>query len=184
MTTFNSKTTRDWIWTKRELKVGDDIKVIQALSCTLPTKVNKRRGNHHKNLQRCKCKKSVEDDVHILNSYELKSNLVTLRHNNLVGKVAEELKRSHNTANIWMEQKDWSKNLQLVKPDITLIKDEHCLVIIVLCPYEVSIKHLNQRGRDKVLRYKPRLNVLTQVDWHSNEIISLVVGSFGNNNRQ
>ena len=54
VTTFTSKTSRDWLWTKRGLKVGDKIRAIQALSCSLPTKVNKTRGNPNLTVKRCK----------------------------------------------------------------------------------------------------------------------------------
>ena len=64
LTIFRSKTTRDWIWSKRGLKVGDKITAIQGLSCTLHTKVNKTRGNPDLSSKRCKCKKSIEKARH------------------------------------------------------------------------------------------------------------------------
>ena len=55
-TLFKTKTTRTLLWTKRGLMVGDKIRAIQALSCTLSTKVNKTRGNSDMALKKCKCK--------------------------------------------------------------------------------------------------------------------------------
>ena len=96
--------TRDWIWTKRGLKVGDKIRTIQALSCTLPTKINKTRGNSDISVKRCKYGKSIEDDTHILNNCELNHQLIVKRHDHLVGKIAKELKRSNETATVWIEK--------------------------------------------------------------------------------
>lgn len=44
MTEMRSKRKRSWLWTKRGLTPGNKLRYIQALSGTLPTKVNKTRG--------------------------------------------------------------------------------------------------------------------------------------------
>lgn len=85
-TTFKSKAKSDWQWTNRGLRVGDKVRAIQALSCTLPTKVNKRRGNPHMSIKQYKCRNGTEDDSHILNNCEIKTLAIGLavteaRHN-------------------------------------------------------------------------------------------------------
>ena len=178
VTTFASKTSRAWLWTRRGLKVGDKIRAIQALSCSLPTKVNKTRGNPDLTAKRCKCRKSIEDDAHILNSCELNHKLIIKRHDHLVSKIAKELKREHPTAAVWIER-HWRQVLLLVKPDITMINERHCVIIELTCPYESSIEYLDQRAQDKVTKYQPLVQDLQQVDCQSGEIISLVIGLLG-----
>ena len=178
VTTFASKTSRAWLWTRRGLKVGDKIRAIQALSCPLPTTVNKTRGNPDLTAKRCKCRKSIEDDAHVLNSCELNHKLIIKRHDHLVSKIAKQLKREHPTAAVWIER-HWRRGLQLVKPDITMINERHCIIIEFTCPYESSIKYLYQRAQDKVNKYQPLLQDLQQVDCQSGEIISQVIGSLG-----
>ena len=134
-TIFRSKTNRDWLWTKRGLKVGCKIRKIQALSCTLPTKVNKTWGNPDMSDKQWKCKSGIEDDTYILNSCKSNYKLITLWHDHLVAKIAKEPNNSYDSAEIWMER-HWRSDLQLVKPDITMIKDGHCYIIEVTCPYE------------------------------------------------
>ena len=153
ITTFGSNMTRDWIWTKCGLKVGDKIRAIQALSCTLPTKINKTRGNADISVKRCKCGKFIEYYAHILNNCELNHQLIVKRCNHLVGKIAKELKHSHETASVWIEQ-HWWQDLQLVKPDITMVVDGHCKIIELTCPYKTGNNYLDQRAQDKVHKYK------------------------------
>ena len=98
-------------------------------------------------LKQCKCRKAIEDNSHIVNSCEYNHKLITLRHDHLVGKIAKELKRSHKEAEILVER-HWQQDLQLVKPDITLVKDGHSKIIEVTCRYESSIEYLEQRPRD------------------------------------
>ena len=170
--------TRDWIWTKRGLKVGDKIRAIQALSCALPTKINKTRGNSDISVKRSKYGKSIEDDTLILNNCELNHQFIVKRHDHLLGKIAKELKRSNKTATVWIE-KHWRQDQQLVKPDNTMVVDEHCKIVEVTCPYETNIDYLNQEAQDKINKYKPLLNELNQVECDSGEVISLVIGCLG-----
>ena len=44
MTMIRSKHKRSWLWTKRGLTPGNKLRYMQALSGTLPTKINKTRG--------------------------------------------------------------------------------------------------------------------------------------------
>ena len=77
-TTFKSKAKRDWLWTNRGLKVGDKVRAIQALSCTLPTKISKRRGNPDMSIKQYKCQNDTEEDSHVLNNCEIKTLAVGL----------------------------------------------------------------------------------------------------------
>ena len=160
------------------IKVGDKIRAIQVLSCTLLTKINKTRGNPNLLSKRCKCGKSIEDDAHILISCELNHKLIIKRHDHLVNEIAKEIKRGDPTATVCIER-HWRQELELVKPDMTLIDKGHCYIIELTCPYETSIEYLDQRAQDKVVKCKPLLKDVRQVDCHSCEIISLVIGSLG-----
>ena len=140
--------------------------------------MNKTRGNLDLLVKQCKCGKSIEDDAHIINNCELNHNLIIKRHDHLVNKMAKELKREHSSATIWVER-HWRINLQLVKPDITMIDRGHCYIIELMCPYETSMKYLDQQVQDKVEKYKPLLKDLKQVDCHSGDVISLVISSLG-----
>ena len=127
-------------------------------------------------VKQCKCKNSIEDDAHILDSSKSNHKLITLRHDHLVAKITKELKKSQNSAEIWIDR-HWRSDLQLVKPDITMLKDGHCYIVEVTCPYESSMDYPEQRVRDKTSRYKPLLHELSQVNCNSGEVLSLVFGS-------
>lgn len=94
-------------------------------------------------LKQVKCKKAVEDDSCILNSCKHNHKLIFLRHDYLVGKIAKELKLYHDTADIWVERHS-QQDLQLVKPEIAMVKDEHCIIIEVTCPYESRMNTSNK----------------------------------------
>ena len=68
VTAMNSRHRRNWIWTQRGLKPGNKIRLIQALSGTLPTMINKTRGIPDRRKKICtRCRKGeIEDDEHIL----------------------------------------------------------------------------------------------------------------------
>lgn len=133
ITIMNRKISRDWIWTKWGLKIRDKIRAIQALSCTLPTKVNKATSNPDLLVKRCTCGKSIDDDTHILNIYELNHKLIIQRQNRLVNKITKELKRANPSASIWIER-HWRQDWQLTKPDINMIKEGHCKITELTCP--------------------------------------------------
>lgn len=59
ITIFDSKISRDWIWTDRGLSPGDKIRCIHALSNTTPTNNNKYRGDMDMTKRRCRQCKSV-----------------------------------------------------------------------------------------------------------------------------
>ena len=127
-----------------------------------------------------KCKNGIEDDGHTLNSCILNQKFIMLRHNHPVGNVAVEPKNIHNTANIWIEGHGKS-NLQLMKPDITMMRDGYCFIIKVMHPSKTSTEYLEQRACDKTI--KPLLNELSQINCHSGEICKLSVWLIRNHNK-
>lgn len=66
-TALRTRHKRSWLWTRRGLTPGNKLRFIQALSGSLPTKMNKTRGIQDRRLKICtRCKKGqIEDDAHI-----------------------------------------------------------------------------------------------------------------------
>ena len=63
MTAIQSKHECSWLRTKRGLTLGNKLKLIQALSVTLPTKINKTRGIKDLNVKRCsRCRSMKIED--------------------------------------------------------------------------------------------------------------------------
>ena len=79
LTAMRSKHKRSWLWTKRGLKTGEKLQYIQALSPTLPTKVNNTRGCNDMNMKKCKrCRQNkIEDDAHILAACDQNKDEIT-----------------------------------------------------------------------------------------------------------
>ena len=114
-TMMSSKHRRTWLWTQRGLTRGNKIRLIQALSSTLPTKVNKTRGNQDRRAKICtRCKKNeVEDDGHILARCTYGKDLITKSHDYVSKEIAKELVNQHPTARVWRES-SWRLNTQLL----------------------------------------------------------------------
>ena len=114
-TMMTSKHRRTWSWTQRGLKPGNKIRLIRALSSTLPTEVNKTRGNQDRRAKICtRCKKNeVEDDGHILARCTYGKDLITKRHDYVSKKIAKDLVNQHLTARVWRER-SWRLNTQLL----------------------------------------------------------------------
>ena len=111
VTMLQSHHKRQWIWTKRGLTPGNKLRYIQALSGSLPTKVNKTRWIQERQTKICtRCKsREIEDDMHILTRCTFNKDLITKRHDHLVRKIAKELKKAHpNGGNIWCER-SWNR---------------------------------------------------------------------------
>ena len=105
VTMLQSHHKRQWIWTKRGLTPGNKLRYIQALSGSLPTKVNKTRGIQERQTKICtQCKsREIEDGMHILTRSTSNKDLITKGHDHLVRKIAKELKKAHPNGNIWCE---------------------------------------------------------------------------------
>lgn len=127
------------------------------------TSINPRSINPDLLVKRCKCGKAIEDKAHILNSCELNHKLIIQRHDHLVRKIAKELKRGNPTAILWIER-HWRLELQLVKPDITMIDKGHCTIMELTCPYETNVTYRDQRAEGKIEKYKALLKDLKQVN--------------------
>ena len=111
VTMLQSHHKRQWIWTKRGLTPGNKLRYIQALSGSLPTKVNKTGWIQERQTKICtRCKsREIEDDMHILTRCTFNKDLITKRHDHLVRKIAKELKKAHpNGGNIWCER-SWNR---------------------------------------------------------------------------
>lgn len=172
---------RTWLWTGRGLKPGNKIRLIQALSSTLPTKVNKTRGNPDRRAKICtRCKRNeIEDDSHILSRCTYGKDLITKRHDYVAKKIAKELVNLHPTARVWRER-SWRLNTQLLRPDITMIDGDKCFIIEITIPYEGSQEYLQQRRQEKIAKYEPLIKEeLQQVQCTEGEVIPLVIGALG-----
>ena len=180
LTMFDSKISRDWIWIERGLSPGDKIRCIQALSNTTPNRMNKTRGETEILKRKCRqCKTEIEDDHHILNKCRANEGLITKRHDYLVKKIAKELQKKDKANKVWLER-SWRKGREIVRPDITVVKDGHCQIIEITCPYEVSREYLQSQGEEKNNKYKGLIqNELNQVECNSGEVLSIVIGSLG-----
>ena len=181
LTKFDSKISRDWIWTERGLSPGDKIRCIQALSNTTPNRMNKTRGETDIFKRKCRqCKTEIENDHHILNKCRVNEGLITKRHDYRVKKMAKELQNKEKANRIWLER-SWRKGREIVRADITVVKDGHRQIIEVTCPYEVSREYLQYREEEKINKHIKGLiqNELNQVECNSGEVLSTVNGSLG-----
>ena len=179
LTALKSDHRRNWVWTKKGLTPGNKIRLLQSLSGTLPTKLNKTRGINQRELKVCKqCRLGeIEDDAHILSRCPLNKDLITKRHDYLANKIAKELSKNP-TRKVWRER-SWRLGTALLRPDITMIEGDKAFIIELTIPYETSEAYLLSRMDDKRAKYQPLLNELEQVGCTSAEIIPIVVGSLG-----
>ena len=180
-TMMQSKHPRDWLWSDRGLKVGNKIRCIQALSSTLPIKINKTRGRTDMEEKKCrKCHLKIEDDQHILSTCEYNKKLIQERHNRLVDKIGKELKSKYLNGKIQLER-SWQLGTELVKPDITTVDENgHCILIEVTCPYETSTEYLRQRKTEKEQKYRYLIkDELWQVGASTGEVIAIIIGAMG-----
>ena len=134
---------RDWLWNDRGLAPGDKIRNMQVLSNTTPNQIDKMR-------RRCRqCHEELEDDQHILNKCKLNEGLMTMRHDHLVKKIGKALRRSNSNRKIWIEL-GWRNGREIVRPDLTMMdENQHCMVIEVTCPYEISNEYLHSSEKTK-----------------------------------
>ena len=182
-TMLKSTHKRSWIWGNRGLKSGSKLRLIQALSGTLPTMINKTRGRGNLDEKRCKrCRSgATEDDAQILASCKYNKDLITKCHDYVTKKIAKELIRNRPTAKIWREQL-WRTGSEILRSDITMVDGDNCTIIKVTIPYEMSEKYTNQRRRQKVEKYEQLIKIqdgLRQVDCTSGQVIPVVIGALG-----
>ena len=117
-TMLKSTHKRSWIWGNRGLKPGSKLRLIQALSGTLPTMINKTRGRGNLDEKICKrCRSgATEDDAQILASCKYNKDLITKCHDYVTKKIAKELIRNRPTAKIWREQ-SWRTGSEILRPE-------------------------------------------------------------------
>ena len=174
---------RSWIWGNRGLKPGSKLRLMQALSGTLPTMINKTRRRENLDEKRCKrCRSgATEDDAHILALCKYNKDLITERHDYVTKKIAKELLRNRPTVKIWKER-SWRTGSEILRPDITMVDGDNCTIIEVTIPYETSEEYINQRKRQKVEKYEQLIKMqdgLRQVDCTSGQVIPVVIGALG-----
>ena len=133
---FDSKISRDWIWTDSGLTLGGRIRSIQVLSNTSPYVMSKPRGEADMRLRKCRqCKEEPEDDQHILNKSRFNKGLMTKRHDYLIRKIRRELMKINTNAKIWVER-TWRNERELVRPDKAMVDNKkHSTVVEVTCRY-------------------------------------------------
>ena len=166
MTMIRSKHKRSWLWTKRGLTPGNKLRYMQALSGTLPTKINKTRGKADPNTKKCKrCNSNkIEDHAHILSACPYIKELITKRHDYIVKKLTKEIQINHPNEKVW-RQCSWRQGTEIMRPNIALVKGEEAYIIEITIPYKKNNEYLKQRRQDKINKYEPLLQEdgLTQV---------------------
>ena len=179
MTAIQSKHKCSRLRTKRGLTPGNKLKFIQALSVTLPTKINKTRGIKDLRVKRCsRCRSmKIEDDAHILFACTFNKELITKHNDYVVKKLTKELEINHSDANIWRER-SWRHGTEILRPDITLVEGDDVSIIEVTIPYEKSNAYLEQRRQDKIKKYEPLLQEdgMIQVQCTKGKVIPIVIG--------
>ena len=170
-TMLKSTHKRSWIWGNRGLKPGSKLRLIQALSGTLPTMINNTRGRGNLDEKKCKrCRSGeTEDDAQILASCKYNKDLITKCHDYVTKKIAKELIRNRPTAKIWREQ-SLRTGSEILRPDIPMVDGNNCTIIEVTIPYEMSEEYTNQRRCQKVEKYEQLIKTqdgLRQVDCKS-----------------
>ena len=82
----------------------------------------------------------------------MNDGLISKRHGYVVKKIAKELRKKDDNGTIWVERA-WRYGRELWRPYITIIRDNHFTLVEVTCPYETSIRYLNQRSEKKKQKY-------------------------------
>ena len=62
------------------------------------------------------------------------------------------MKNNHPTAKTWWER-SWRMGTELLRQDITMVKDDEVLIEEVTIPYEKNIEYLQQRQEEKRKKY-------------------------------
>ena len=64
------------------------------------------------------------------------------------------------------------------RPDITIVKGNHCTLIEATCLYRISTTYLNQRSEEKKQKHERLIKKeLNQTECTTGEVISLVIGA-------
>ena len=179
VTMAKSGIQRKWLWESNPLESRTIINSVKILSGTLPTNINKTRGNQNQELKKCRrCKKTAETDIHVLNECSHNKNAISRRHNMIVNKIAKELKKVGYV--VWTE-KTHSVNLINLKPDITIWKENICKLIEITIPYERNDRILLERELFKENKYKDIKKEHLSISNPTNEVkvIGIAIGTAG-----
>ena len=178
VTMLQSHHKRQWIRTKRGLTPGNKLRYIQALSGSLPTKVNKTRGIQERQTKICRrCKlREIEDDMNILAKCTFNKDLITNSHDHLVRKIAKELKKAHPNGNNWCER----SGTELMRPGFKMVNGDRVSIIEVTLPYETSEEYLEKQRSEKKTKYKQLVEEeLHHAQCTEGEVIPIVTGELG-----
>ena len=178
VTMLQSHHKRQWIRTKRGLTPGNKLRYIQALSGSLPTKVNKTRGIQERQTKICRrCKlREIEDDMNILAKCTFNKDLITKSHDHLVRKIAKELKKAHPNGNNWCER----FGTELMRPGFKMVNGDRVSIIEVTLPYETSEEYLEKQRSEKKTKYKQLVEEeLHHAQCTEGEVIPIVTGELG-----
>lgn len=131
-----------------------------------------------KKCKRCRLNK-IEDDAHILAACPHNKNLITKQHDYVVTKLTKEL--TIVTRRPEFGERSWKIGTKLLRPDITMVKDDEVFIAEVTILYETSSQYLERRGQDKIKKYEKLLqkDVLQQVQCNRGRIVPIIIGALG-----
>lgn len=71
--------------------------------------------------------------------------------------------------------------MELLRQDITMVKDDEVIIVEVTIPYETSNQYLEQRRQDKIRKYEKLLQEdrLLQVQCNKGMIVPITIGALG-----
>ena len=134
------------------------------------------------NIKKCKRHRQnkIEDDAHILAACNHNKNLITKQHDYVVKKITKQFISNHQNTRVWRER-SWTMGMELLRQDITMVKDDEVIIVEVTIPYETSNQYLEQRRQDKIRKYEKLLQEdrLLQVQCNKGTIVPITIGALG-----
>ena len=94
--------------------------------------------------------------------------------------MAKEIQNKHPNARIWRER-SWRMSTELLRPDITMVKDNKVFKTEVTILYEKNSEYIEQRRPDKIKKYNQLLQQdgLIQVQCTRDKLIPIVIDALG-----
>ena len=178
LTMVDANTTkRNWMWRSGNLATGEKIQCWRALSGTIPTKINKTRGNADQSRKKCRwCKQTAETDMHILSSCTINKDAISKRHDAVCDKLGKILKdRKFDVT----REKVWMVGNERMKPDLVVKKDRKAYILDVTIPYEKYEKYLKDREMGKEQKYNKMKRMKEDMNVDEIYIKGIVFGSMG-----
>lgn len=65
-----------------------------------------------------------------------------------------------------------------LKPELVLEKNDHILILDIICPFDDGIEAFRKARRDKITKYKPLVDLLS-TSHKSVAVDAIIVGSLG-----